>query len=158
MRFVIGLMIGIMGALPVAAQVDPSPTPPAATDPATPPRPEAAAPATDLAMEDVIQRQLDAFNARDVDTAWTYASPMIQGMFGTAGNFGMMVNQGYPMVWDNSNARFVAVREAGGRTFHQVMVQDTNGVLHMLEYAMIATPQGWKIDGVSLMPRPDVGV
>ena len=34
------------------------------------------------AIEDVIGRQLEAFNQRDVEMAWTYASPMIQGMFG----------------------------------------------------------------------------
>ena len=129
--------------------------------PATVPAPDAPPAAdpeeTSLPMQDVISRQLGAFNARDTDLAWTYASPMIQGLFGNPRNFGVMVREGYPMVWDNSAARFVATREAQGRVYQQVMVQDTNGVLHMLEYAMIQTPQGWKIDGVSLLPRPDVG-
>jgi hypothetical protein len=139
MRFVLILMMG-WGA-PALAQD----TPPAAQ-------------VEQLPLQDIIRQQLDAFNARDVDLAWTFASPMIQGMFGNPGNFGVMVSEGYPMVWDNSAAKFLAQREVDGRIYQQVMVQDTNGALHVLEYAMIQTAQGWKIDGVSLLPPPDVGV
>ena len=139
MRFVLILMMG-WGA-PALAQD----TPPAAQ-------------VEQLPLQDIIRQQLDAFNARDVDLAWTFASPMIQGMFGNPGNFGVMVSEGYPMVWDNSAAKFMAHREVDGRIYQQVMVQDTNGALHVLEYAMIQTAQGWKIDGVSLLPPPDVGV
>lgn len=139
MRFVLILMMG-WGA-PALAQD----TPPAAQVEQSP-------------LQDIIRQQLDAFNARDVDLAWSFASPMIQGMFGNPGNFGVMVSEGYPMVWDNSAAKFMAQREVDGRIYQQVMVQDTNGALHVLEYAMIQTAQGWKIDGVSLLPPPDVGV
>jgi hypothetical protein len=139
MRFVLILMMG-WGA-PALAQD----TPPAAQ-------------VEQLPLQDIIRQQLDAFNARDVDLAWSFASPMIQGMFGNPGNFGVMVSEGYPMVWDNSAAKFLAQREVDGRIYQQVMVQDTNGALHVLEYAMIQTAQGWKIDGVSLLPPPDVGV
>lgn len=139
MRFVLILMMG-WGA-PALAQD----TPPAAQ-------------VEQLPLQDIIRQQLDAFNARDVDLAWSFASPMIQGMFGNPGNFGVMVSEGYPMVWDNSAAKFMAQREVDGRIYQQVMVQDTNGALHVLEYAMIQTAQGWKIDGVSVLPPPDVGV
>ena len=139
MRFVLILMMGWW--VPALAQD----TPPAAQ-------------VEQLPLQDIIRQQLDAFNARDVDLAWSFASPMIQGMFGNPGNFGVMVSEGYPMVWDNSAAKFMAQREVDGRIYQQVMVQDTNGALHVLEYAMIQTAQGWKIDGVSLLPPPDVGV
>ena len=33
------------------------------------------------AIEDVIGGQLEAFNARDVEEAWTYASPNIKRLF-----------------------------------------------------------------------------
>ena len=139
MRFVLILMMG--WGVPALAQD----TPPAAQ-------------VEQLPLQDIIRQQLDAFNARDVDLAWSFASPMIQGMFGNPGNFGVMVSEGYPMVWDNSAAKFMAQREVDGRIYQQVMVQDTNGALHVLEYAMIQTAQGWKIDDVSLLPPPDVGV
>ncbi|WP_386680347.1 DUF4864 domain-containing protein [Loktanella sp. R86503] len=135
------LILALIWGMPVSAQDMPQ-----------------AAQVQSVPLQDVIGQQLDAFNARDVDLAWSYASPMIQGMFGNPGNFGTMVREGYPMVWDNSAVKFLTQREVSGRIYQQVMVQDTNGALHMLEYAMIQTAQGWKIDGVTLLPPPDVGV
>jgi hypothetical protein len=110
------------------------------------------------AIEDVIGRQLEAFNQRDVEMAWTYASPMIQGMFGNSTNFGMMVQRGYPMVWTNSDVRYLELREIGGRLWQKVMVRDEDGGLHILDYQMIETENGWQINGVSILPAPDVGV
>lgn len=109
------------------------------------------------AIEDVIGSQLQAFNDRDVDEAWQYASPMIKGMFGTPQNFGMMVERGYPMVWTNSDARFMDLREINGRLYQRVMIRDANGALHVLEYQMIEAENGWQINGVSILPAPDVG-
>lgn len=110
------------------------------------------------AIEDVIGGQLEAFNQRDVEMAWTYASPMIQGMFGNSANFGMMVQRGYPMVWTNSDVRYLELREIGGRLWQKVMVRDENGGMHILDYQMIETESGWQINGVSILPAPDVGV
>ncbi len=42
-------------------------------------------------LEDVIIRQLEAFNDRDAEEAFTYASPMIKRLFGTPENFGNML-------------------------------------------------------------------
>jgi hypothetical protein len=108
-------------------------------------------------VEDVIFQQLEAFNNRDVPKAFGYASPMIKRLFGNPGNFGSMVAQGYPMVWDNSDVRFLDVREAGGSLFQKVLVRDAQGGLHVLEYKMIPVQDSWQIDGVQLMPAPDVG-
>jgi len=110
------------------------------------------------AIEAVIASQLAAFNARDVDQAWTYASPTIQGMFGNAGNFGMMVQQGYPMVWTNGGAEFLDLREEGGQFRQTILLRDAGGGRWVLDYAMIETANGWKINGVSIVPQPDVGV
>lgn len=109
------------------------------------------------AIEDVIGNQLQAFNDRDVDEAFTYASPMIKGLFGTPQNFGMMVQNGYPMVWTNSNVEFLDLREVGGRLFQRVLIRDAGGMRHILEYQMIETGEGWQINGVSILPAPDVG-
>jgi hypothetical protein len=45
-------------------------------------------------IEATIAGQFDAFRAGDVDGAWTYASPNIQGLFGSVENFARMVEQG----------------------------------------------------------------
>jgi len=110
------------------------------------------------AIEGVIASQLEAFNAREVEEAWTFASPMIQGMFGNPANFGMMVMQGYPMVWTNTGAEFLELRDEGGRLWQKILLRDATGGRHVLDYAMIETAEGWKINGVVLVPQPDVGV
>ena len=114
--------------------------------------------AQDRAIEDVIGDQLDAFNARDVDRAWTYASPTIQGLFGSPGNFGMMVQRGYPMVWDNAEVRYLEQREIDGRLWQKVLIRDAQGGLHLLDYQMQQTDLGWRINAVQLLPAPDPAV
>lgn len=109
------------------------------------------------AIQGVIGSQLEAFNDRDVGQAWTYASPNIQRLFGDPGNFGMMVQRGYPMVWDNADVRYLELREIAGNLWQKVMIRDANGGLHMLDYQMVETENGWQINGVQLLPAPDVG-
>lgn len=110
----------------------------------------------DRAIEGVISQQLEAFNARDVDDAWQYASPMIQGLFGTPGNFGMMVENGYPMVWTNNDVQFLELGDINGVLTQRVLIRDESGVAYILEYAMIETPEGWRINGVRVLPAPDL--
>ncbi|MGJ8621207.1 MAG: DUF4864 domain-containing protein [Yoonia sp.] len=109
------------------------------------------------AIEDVIGSQLEAFNDRDVETAWTFASPNIKRLFGSSENFGSMVQQGYPMVWDNAEVRFLELRDVRGNLWQKIMLRDAQGNLHMLDYQMVETADGWQINGVQLLPMPDVG-
>jgi hypothetical protein len=110
-----------------------------------------------VAIEDVITQQLDAFKDRDVATAWTFASPMIRGMFGNPTNFGMMVQNGYPMVWDSTDVEFLDLRTEGGALIQRLSLRDAEGVRYVAEYQMIETPDGWQINGVTIVPAPDVG-
>lgn len=112
--------------------------------------------AQDLSIEDVIANQLQAFNDRDIAEAWQYASPMIQGMFQTPENFGAMVQNGYPMVWDNSNVRFLDQEDFGNRTRQEVLIEGPDGAFYILDYQMVETPDGWQINGVQVIPAPEV--
>jgi len=98
----------------------------------------------------VIEAQIEAFEADDFDTAFTFASPTIQRMFGTPERFGAMVKGGYPMVWRPGDLRFLALEERGGLLFQDVMVRDAEGALHILEYQMQQGDAGWKINGVNI--------
>lgn len=106
------------------------------------------------AIEAVIADQLGDFMARDVPGAWVHASPMIQGLFGSPESFGAMVENGYPMVWDNRGARFMELREERGALRQKVMVEDPEGRLWVLDYEMVELPEGWKINGVMVLPAP----
>ncbi|MDF2232770.1 DUF4864 domain-containing protein [Albimonas sp. CAU 1670] len=100
-RLAFALALGLAGGLAA-----PGPFAPAAAQ-------EAGAAAE---IRGVIERQLEAFLAGDVDAAWGYASPGIQGLFGSVENFGRMVREGYPMVWRPAEWRFLELApEAAAR-------------------------------------------
>ncbi len=112
---------------------------------------------TDGLIRDVIANQIEAFRADDFDTAFTFASPAIQGMFGTADRFGQMVRQGYPMVWRPADVRFGGLTARAGALYQSVLITDTKGTIHLLEYEMISTPDGWEINGVRLLKPGALG-
>ena len=109
------------------------------------------------AITATIQSQIDAFLTDDFDTAFSYASPNIKRMFGTSEQFGMMVWQGYPMVWRPGAVRYLELEEKGGGLFQKVLITDGQGVPHLLEYQMIETADGWQINGVRILEAPQVG-
>ena len=109
------------------------------------------------AIETIIQQQFDAFRADDVGTAFSFASPNIKGIFGTAENFGMMVRNGYPMVWRPAEVQYLELREVAGNLWQRVMVTDQSGRTHLLDYQMVQTDRGWQINAVQLLPQAGVG-
>ena len=108
-------------------------------------------------IEGTIQSQIDAFLADDFATAFTFASPNIQGLFGSSDRFGAMVRGGYPMVWRPEDVQFLELRDLDGRRWQKVMVRDQGGQFHVLDYQMIETDAGWRINGVQILPAPEVG-
>jgi Domain of unknown function (DUF4864) len=110
------------------------------------------------AIEGTIQSQIDAFLADDFATAFSFASPNIKGIFGTAENFGAMVTQGYPMVHRPRSVEMLELREVAGNLWQRVMVTDQAGASHTLDYMMIETAEGWQINAVQLLPSVGVGV
>ena len=109
-------------------------------------------------VQATIFAQIEAMKADDFVTAFTYASPMIKGMFGNPENFGMMVRQGYPMVWHPSAVQMLEQREVSGALWQKVLVTDGEGQSFVLDYQMIQTAEGgWQINAVQLLPSAGVG-
>ncbi len=113
--------------------------------------------AQDAPIRKTIQDQLDAFNARDAAKAWTYASPTIKGVFGTSDIFGGMVQKTYPMVWQHGAVQMLELRTVAGNLWQRVMITDTLGDTHLLDYMMVETSDGWRINAVQLLPKQGVG-
>ena len=105
----------------------------------------------------VISDQIAAFQADDLETAFGFASATIRRLFGTSENFGRMVRDGYPMVWRPSEVRFLQLDDRPGGKTQRVMMRDASGALHVLEYQMIETENGWKINGVRVLESGAVG-
>lgn len=115
---------------------------------------EVVAPNPDI--EAAIAGQFDAFRAGAVDEAWRFASPNIQGLFGSPENFARMVEQGYPMVWQPGAVDFIDLQSFGGLLVQRVQVIDAEGRAHYLGYQMVETESGWRINGVQVLSAPDV--
>jgi hypothetical protein len=133
-RLLLSLALSVLSALSVSAQEARNP-----------------------AIETTIQQQFDAFRADDVGTAFSFASPTIKGLFGTPENFGMMVRNGYPMVWRPAEVQYLELRKVAGNLWQRVMVTDQAGRTHLLDYQMIKTDDGWQINAVQLLPSVGVG-
>lgn len=105
-------------------------------------------------IEVTISKQIEALRADDFVRAFSFASPNIQAMFQTPENFGRMVTQGYPMVWRPAEVQYLELREIAGELHQQVMITDTSGAVHLLEYQMQELESGWKINGVQILDAP----
>jgi hypothetical protein len=135
MRHLFALLAALLLALPASAQsVEPPSSP----------------------IRQTIQGQIDAMAAGDFAAAFTFASPNIKGMLGTADRFEMMVRQGYPMVVAPRDVRMLELRTVAGNLWQRVLMVDGAGATHLLDYMMIETPEGWQIGAVQLLPSQGV--
>ncbi|MEO0402487.1 MAG: DUF4864 domain-containing protein [Pseudomonadota bacterium] len=107
-------------------------------------------------IEGVIGNQIEAFKADNFAEAFQFASPSIQGIFRTPENFGRMVTQGYPMVWRPAEVTYLNLRQENGAYWQTVRIVDGDGAVHLLDYRMLETEDGWKINGVQLLQAPGV--
>lgn len=112
--------------------------------------------AQDRGIEETITQQLEAFKQDDFGAAFDFASPNIKNLFRTPENFGAMVRQGYPMVWRPGEVTYLEQREIAGAIWQKVQIVDGAGRVHILDYQMIQTAEGWQINGVQLLKQPDV--
>jgi hypothetical protein len=107
------------------------------------------------AIRQVIQGQVDAFRRDDGAAAFGYASPTIQGMFGSPDVFMDMVRQGYQPVYRPRAFDFREIVELHGQPAQTVDVIGPDGKPVIAVYPMRQLPDGtWRIDGCFLQ-APD---
>ena len=104
-----------------------------------------------------ISGQIDAFASGDMAGAFDFASDGIRRIFGTSANFGTMVERGYSMVIAPSEIRFGELRDELGGQMQRVLIRDSAGVWHALDYLMVEENGNWRIGGVELLAQQAVG-
>lgn len=105
----------------------------------------------------VISAQIEAFRDGDFGEAFGFASDGIRRIFGTADNFGTMVERGYAMVIGPAEVQYRDLRDESGALMQRVLVRDGAGVWHALDYRMVEEDGAWRIGGVELVGPPEVG-
>jgi hypothetical protein len=113
-------------------------------------------PADQTAIRDVIEGQVEAFRRDDGAAAFGYASPSIQGMFGTAETFMDMVRQGYRPVYRPQVFEFREIVTLQGMVTQKVHVIGPDGRPVTAFYPMTQQPDGsWRIEGCYLQAPED---
>lgn len=103
------------------------------------------------AIREVIEGQVEAFRRDDGDAAFGYASPNIQGMFGTAETFMDVVRQGYRPVYRPRVFEFREIVTLHGMVTQKVHVIGPDGRPVTAFYPMTQQPDGsWRIEGCYL--------
>lgn len=107
--------------------------------------------ADQAAIRRTIEAQMEAFGRDDGEAAFAFASPMIQGMFGTPANFMAMVRTGYPPVYRPRSVDFTELVEENGAPVQKVELIGPDGRPALALYTMVRGPDGWLIDGCRLV-------
>ncbi len=109
------------------------------------------------AARDVIQSQLEAFQADAVGTAYEFAAPNIKRIFPSPDVFGRMVRNGYPMVWNPAEVDFLEAFPRGGLIVQRLRIVDQSGSPYIAEYAMLEVDGEWQIAGVEIIKDDSFG-
>ena len=109
------------------------------------------------AIRDVIANQLAAFGRDDGPGAFAFASPTIQSKFQSPEIFMSMVRQHYAPVYRPSEVSFQELVAGPRGPVQEVLLVGSKGEVVRALYFMQQQPDSsWKINGVQLVPAPDL--
>jgi hypothetical protein len=103
---------------------------------------------------DVIERQINAFLADDMSTAYSFAAPSIKRMYPDESRFFDMVKRGYQPVYRPGNFAFGRSKVApdGSGLIQEVLIQGPDGQDWTALYSLERQPDGsFKINGVQMI-------
>lgn len=104
-------------------------------------------------IQSVIRQQLDAFNFNDFEEAYRLASKQTQDQ-SSLDQYEEMVRTNYPQITKSIRASFGEIRFIPDPT-HAVVQVEITGFNHKkvtAEYRMIQENDGWKVDGITMIP------
>ena len=99
-------------------------------------------------VKKVISSQLKAFKEENVEKAYSFAAPNIKKQFFNAKNFGLMVKNGYPVIWKPKNYQFVKFSSNGTRSIQRVLFRSSTDALLTYDYLLEKFSNEWRIAGV----------
>ena len=99
-------------------------------------------------VKKVISSQLMAFKEKNVEKAYSFAAPNIKRQFFNTKNFGLMVKNGYPVIWSPKNYQFVKFSSNGKRSIQRVLFRSATDALVTYDYLLEKFKNEWRIAGV----------
>ena len=106
---------------------------------------------SEIVMKEVrntISSQIEAFKENNIKKAYTFAAPNIKAQFPNPDVFGLMVRNGYPVIWRPKNFKFTKFQDLGNKSIQRVLFQSYDGRLETYDYILEKYDDLWKIAGV----------
>jgi hypothetical protein len=94
----------------------------------------------------VIEGQLKAFRAHQLDRAYSFAAPALRLQVSQE-QFMALVKTGYPEIWTNQSASYGVVRSSDERATVAVKVKSGDGTASY-DYILLKVADNWLVGGV----------
>ena len=102
--------------------------------------------------QDIIESQIQAFQNKNAELAYSFASPMIKLRFNNPKEFMSMVKSFYEPVYNPKQYYFINSKYFEGSIYHQLQIISQSNMSYLATYSLIRDENEWKISGCSVMP------
>ena len=102
--------------------------------------------------QDIIESQIQAFQNKNAELAYSFASPMIKLRFNNPQEFMSMVKSFYEPVYNPKQYFFTNSKYFEGSIYHQLQIISQSNMSYLATYSLIRDENEWKISGCSVMP------
>lgn len=102
--------------------------------------------------QDIIESQIQAFQNKNAELAYSFASPMIKLRFNNPQEFMSMVKSFYEPVYNPKQYYFINSKYFEGSIYHQLQIISQSNMSYLATYSLIKDENEWKISGCSVEP------
>jgi hypothetical protein len=102
--------------------------------------------------QDIIESQIQAFQNKNAELAYSFASPMIKLRFNNPQEFMSMVKSYYEPVYNPKQYYFIDSKYFEGSIYHQLQIISQSNTSYLATYSLIKDENEWKISGCSVLP------
>ena len=102
--------------------------------------------------QDIIESQIQAFQNKNAELAYSFASPMIKLRFNNPQEFMSMVKSFYEPVYNPKQYYFINSKYFEGSIYHQLQIISQSNMSYLATYSLIKDENDWKISGCSVKP------
>ena len=102
--------------------------------------------------QDIIESQIQAFQNKNAELAYSFASQMIKLRFNSPQEFMSMVKSYYEPVYNPKQYYFIDSKYFEGSIYHQLQIISQSNMSYLATYSLIKDENEWKISGCSVMP------
>ena len=102
--------------------------------------------------QDIIESQIKAFQNKNAELAYSFASPIIKLRFNNPQEFMSMVKSFYEPVYNPKQYYFIDSKYFEGSIYHQLQIISQSNTSYLATYSLIKDENEWKISGCSVLP------